>query len=116
MLGPKILSAGGGVWGNTSLLEGVLGKHHSSLKYGQFPLVEFVAESGVKWTNKIYFPHYCHITIISTVYSLITPEHNAESHTISHSLLNIQSMKHDTPYNLNTCTTSSPQQKTQTLQ
>ena len=25
-----------------------MGKHHFSLKYGQFPLVEFVEESGVR--------------------------------------------------------------------
>ena len=43
-LGTKI-SGGGGVGGNTTMQEGVF--EEFSLKYGQFPLVEFVEESGV---------------------------------------------------------------------
>ena len=36
------------VFGETRLCRrGCLRKHHSSIKYGQFPLVEFVEESGV---------------------------------------------------------------------
>ena len=53
------ISRGGGVWGNTTQQEGVfeetplcrrgcLRKHQFSLKYGQFPLVEFMEESGLK--------------------------------------------------------------------